>query len=329
MNNTRIVTELTEEKWDDLIKNKMEEINDYFATIPKRSQHIDIVEITCDTPLLVNANYNYDNYPYSWVSQGDVVVKNIASKETFTFSLDISSSYFLYYSIEVFNPLESPNIVVNFKSQFSTTITENSLISGFLFSVPESINVVNNGYSQTRFIFKVGFEVENSWEKEEIKIDGALYSNENKYVYRFPLGEKKLNFTNVAIDVKPMKIQSEPLSENIKFCYSTNLGIPIKSSQENCFRTGANIPYSLTFINPLIISKPYKSSTNNYYVTFTPQKSDQYISLTITENKYDTNDRNIEGAGKVITLEGTEGQSTILTIPEDYTKNIIIVQLQA
>ena len=43
MNNARIVTELTEEKWDDLINNKMEVINDYFTTIPIRSQHIDIV----------------------------------------------------------------------------------------------------------------------------------------------------------------------------------------------------------------------------------------------------------------------------------------------
>jgi len=328
MNKARIVTELTEEKWDDLIKNKMEDINDYFTTIPKRSQHIDIVEITCATPLLINAYYSYDNYPYSWVSQGDVVVQNIASKESFTFYLDTSISTFLYYSIEVFNPQESPNIVVNSKSQVSSVITENSLISGFLFSVPESINVVNNGNTQTRFIFKVGFEVENSWKKEEVQLEGTLYSNENKYVYRFPLGDKKLNFTNINIDIKPMKIQSEPLSENIKFCYSTNLGIPLKSSKENCFRTGADIPYSLTFMNPLISTKPYKSSTNNYYVTFTPQKSDQYISLAITENKYDTKNRNIEGIGNVITLESTEAKSTILTIPEDNTKNIIIVQLQ-
>ena len=74
-----------------------------------------------------------------------------------------------------------------------------------MFSVPESISVVNNGNTQTRFIFKVGFEVENSWQKEDVKIDGSLYSNDNKWVYKFPLGDKKLNFTNVTIDVKPMK----------------------------------------------------------------------------------------------------------------------------
>ena len=329
MNSARIVTELTEEKWDDLINNKMEEIKDYFATIPERTQHIDIVEIKCTTPLLVNAYYNYDNYPYSWVSQGDVVIKNLVAKDSFTFYLDTSSSSLIYYSIEVFNPQESPNIVVNFNTQVSTTITENSLTSGFLFTSTESINVVNNGNTQTRFIFKVGFEVENSWQKEDVKIDGTLFSNDNKWVYKFPLGDKKLNFTNVTIDVKPMKKQSEPLAENIKFCYSTSLGMAIKSSQENCFRTGANIPYSLTFINPLISPKLYKTSTDNYYVTLTPQNGDQYISLTITENKYDTADRNLDGAGKVITLESTEPKATILTIPKDYNNNKIIVQLQA
>ena len=328
MNSARIVTELSEEKWDDLINNKMEEIKDYFAAIPERSQHIDIVEIRCVTPLLINAYYNYDNYPYSWVSQGDVVIKKLTN-EPFTFYLDTSSSSLLYYSIEVFNPQEAPNVVINFNTQVSTTITENSLLSGFLFSVPESISVVNNGNTQTRFIFKVGFEVENSWQKEDVKIDGSLYSNDNKWVYKFPLGDKKLNFTNVTIDVKPMKKQSEPLSENIKFCYSTSLGMPIKSSQENCFRTGANIPYSLTFINPLISPKLYKSSTDNYYVTLTPQNGDQYISLTINENKYDTADRNLEGAGKVITLDSEDPKATILTIPKDYNNNKIIVQLQA
>ena len=329
MNSARIVTALTEDTWDDLINKQMVEIKDYFATIPERSQHIDIVEIRCVTPLLINAYYNYDDYSYSWVSQGDVVLRNLAPKESFTFYLDTSSSSLLYYSIEVFNPQESPNVVINFNTQVSTTINENSLLSGFLFLVPESINVVNNGNTQTRFIFKVGFEVENSWQKEDVKIDGALFSNDNKWVYRFPLGDKKLNFTNVTIDVKPMRTQSEPLAENIKFCYSTSLGMPIKSSQENCFRTGANIPYSLTFINPLISPKLYKSSTDNYYVTLTPQNEDQYISLTITETKYDTKDRNLEGAGKVITLESTDPKATILTIPQDYNSNKIVVQLQA
>ena len=328
INTVRIVTELTEEKWDDLINNKMQEITDYFTTIPERSQHIDIVEIRCNTPLLANIYYNYDNYPY-YVSQGEVVIKNLAPKETFTFDLNPAQLTSVFYSIEIFNPKGEPNMVVNFEGGASTTIKENSLTSGILFSAPDSINIVNNGYSLTRFIFKVGFEVDNSWNKEQgYDIDGTLFSSENKFVYKFPLGDKKKNFTNVEITVKPMKKESEPLSENIKFCYSTSLGMAIESSQENCFRTGANIPYSLTFVNPLISPKNYKSYSDNYYVTLSPQSGDQYISLDIIENKYDTKERNIEGYGKIITLDEGDTKSTILSIPESFTNNKMILQLQ-
>ena len=113
INTASIVTELNEEKWDDLIKNKMTKITDNFVTIPQRAQHIDIIEIKCNTPLLANIYYNYDNYPYSWVTQGDVVINNLNAGKTFTFYLDTSSSNSVYYSVEVFNPKNEPNIVIN------------------------------------------------------------------------------------------------------------------------------------------------------------------------------------------------------------------------
>ena len=73
----RIVTDLSTSDWDSLIKKEMEDIKDYFVKIPKRSQHIDIVEIQCNTPLLANIYYNQDDSVYSWVSLGDVAI-NIA-----------------------------------------------------------------------------------------------------------------------------------------------------------------------------------------------------------------------------------------------------------
>ena len=330
MNTARIVSELNEEKWDDLIEKQMVEISDYFTTIPERSQHIDIVEIRCVTPLLANIYYNYDSISYSWVTQGDVVVRNLEAAESFTFYLDFSASTSLFYSIEVLNTKESPNILLNLNDGVPQEINENSLRTGILFRIPESINVVNNGNSKTRFIFKVGFQLDGSWNKEGTSnIDGALYSNGNKFVYQFPSKVNKRNFTNVEITVKPMKKESEPLSENIKFCYSTSLGMPIKSSQENCFRTGANIPYVLTFVNPLVSPKMYKSFTDDYFVTLTPQNGADYISLSFVENKYETKDRNLEGVGKVITLDSSEPKGTILTIPDVVTNNKIVVQLQA
>ena len=52
-----------------------------------------------------------------------------------------------------------------------------------------------------------------------------------------------------------MKKDSQEEADNVKFCYSTSIGMAIDTSQENCYRTGKTIPYSLTFINPLIASK--------------------------------------------------------------------------
>ena len=330
INTASIVTELTEEKWDDLIKNKMSKITDNFVSIPERSQHIDIIEIKCNTPLLANIYYNYDNYPYSWVTQGEVVIKNLNAKETFTFYLDTSSSVSVYYSVEVFNAKNDPNIILNLNDGVALNIKENSLRNGILFRAPESINVVNEGSSISRFIFKVGFQVDSSWiDEKAIGISGTLYSKANKYVYKFPTNDQKKNYTNVELLVKPKTIETEPLAENVKFCYSTSLCMPIDSSKENCFRTGANIPYTLTFVNPLISPKNYKSFCEEYYITLSPQDSDQYISLSITENKYETKDRNIEGYGKVLVLDDKGIKDTILSLPELFTSNAIIIQLQA
>ena len=313
INTASIVTELNEEKWDDLIKNKMTKIT----------------EIKCNTPLLANIYYNYDNYPYSWVTQGDVVINNLNPGKTFTFYLDPSSSNSVYYSVEVFNPKNEPNIILNLNDGVALRIKENSLRSGILFRAPESINVVNEGTSTTRFVFKVGFQLDTSWNDEKVPgIYGSVFSKGNKYVYEFPSNDQKKNFTNVEILVKPKQIETEPLDENIKFCYSTSLCMPIESSKENCFRTGANIPYSLTFVNPLISPKNYKSICDDYYITLSPQNSNQYISLTVTENRYSTKDRNVEGYGKVFVLDTEGKKETILSLPEIYTNNKIIIQLQ-
>ena len=325
----RIATEINEEKWDTLV-SKMTEIKDYFTTIPSRKQHIDIVEIQCNTPLLANIYYNNDQQTYSWVTLGDVVVKNLKPRETLIFYLDTVTTSNMYFSVEVFASEGDPNIKLSFPDNATISITENSLQSGILFRETESITVDNNGNSNTRFIFKVGFGVENIWHEEKRPdIKGKVFSKDNRYVFRFDTGTRGMNVTNVEITVKPVRKESQPPPENIKFCYSSSLGMPIKSSKENCFRTGANIPYTLKFINPNISPKTYKAYSNNYYITLTPQNGNDYISVEITENKYETKDRNLEGYGQIITIDpGLKNKSTILSIPEEYTNKEVVVQLQ-
>jgi hypothetical protein len=257
MKRARIANEINAERWDSLIQNSMIEINDYQITLSSKSQHIDIVEIECNTPLLANAYYNYEGQQFSGLERGDIAIKNLNSHDSITISLDTSMSGILYYSISCFNSKENPDVTIKFDSAKVHEIKENALQIGFLLNTPQSISLINNGNTATRFIFKIGYGVESEWIEDEQPIEGNIFVKDNKFVYKFPFGDNKRNYTDVIINVRPMRKDSGEESPNIKFCYSTSIGMAIDSSLENCFRTGANIPYSLTFINPLISPKNY------------------------------------------------------------------------
>ena len=47
------------------------------------------------------------------------------------------------------------------------------------------------------------------------------------------------------------------------------------------------------------IGQIFKIQSDFYYVTLSPNQGNEYISLEITENKYDVTDRNIEGINKL------------------------------
>jgi hypothetical protein len=331
MKRARIANEINAEKWDSLIQNSMVEIKDYQITLTSKSQHIDIVEIECNTPLLANVYYNSQGQVYSGLERGDIAVKLLEAHQSISLSVDTSMTGVFYYSVSCFNSKENPDMTIRFDTSRVHQINENSLSTGFLFYTPPSISIINNGDTATRFIFKLGYGVESEWiDEDEKDIKGTLYSKDNKFVYKFPFGDNKKNYTNVTINVLPMRKGSEEMSENIKFCYSTSIGMAIDTSMENCFRTGANIPYSLTFINPLIAPKLYKSYSDNYYVTLSPFTSSDYISLEVYENKYETTERNIEGVPNIVNIADQDREeSTILSIPEIITDTRILVQMQA
>ena len=327
LKSARIANEINAEKWDILLENSMTTIYDYQTILSEKSQHIDVIEFECNTPLLINVYYTNKNQIYSGLRKGDIVVKNLGGGETFSFTIGSLSGLF-YYSISTFNVVENPDITIVYDNTNRQQIQENSLHSGFLLKTPYNIYIINNGYSSTRVIYKIGYGVESEWIDEKEKIEGKLYSQGNQYVYKFPIGDNKRNFTDVVLDIKPIRKDTQEESENIKFCYSTSIGMPIDASRENCYRTGANIPYSLTFINPLISAKNYKSYSDNYYVTISPFSSNEYISLGITENIYDTKERNIEGVNNIIKLNSIQ-ESTILSVQEKITNTEIVIQLQA
>ena len=326
----RVIDLINSNYWNDLINNDMKDINNLEITLGQNVHHIDVVEIQCQTPLLVNAYYTKSDSQFLDLKKGNVAIKTLSQGENSLITLDPLISGILYCSISLYNPIEEPDITLHYETGFNENIKGNCLKLSILYTNPKSISVVNNGNSNTRFILKVGYGVEreSDWEEEKTNLYGALFRKQNKYVYKFPFGYNKMNFTNVDFIVKPLRKDTEELSPNTKFCYSTSIGNSIDTSKENCFRTGVNIPYTLSFVNPLIAPKNYISYMDNYYITFSPFDYSKYISLEIKENKYDVEKRGLEGIANILNLGNNNDNSIILSIPENYTCSKIFVQLQ-
>ena len=323
----RIAKEINAETWDDLINTSMTEIKNYKIDLPKKSQYIDIIEIECNSPLLINTYYSYENYQFYDIQQGQIVVKELLPNSEFQFTIEPQEEEILfYYTISLFNSIEIPDIIMKFSDGVDHSIIGNSLKNGLLFNIPKSVTIINKVNSKTRIIFKYGLNIENGndWSEDKSEnIHGRLFVNNNKYVYKFPTGENKKSFTNIDFAVNGINADIE----NVKFCYSTNLGVAMEASKENCFRTGRYINYTLSFLNPLIVAKNYETSVDNYYISFRPYYDFEFIKFTITENEYKSSNRNEEGIAKLLTLDEKETTS-ILSLPQNYT-NRILIQLRS
>ena len=314
-NRARIATAINEEYWDTLINSdSMQLIEDYKMDLPMKSQHLDVIEVECSTPLLLNAYYTKNTMFYADIEKGGVAIKLLNAQTTYDFSLKKGTDdTVLEYSISIFSAEESPDIVITFSDGTQHNMKGNSIQTGFLMNIPDRVRILNNGNAAARFIFKYGYYAERSggWTDETpAEVEGTLFTKDKIHVYKFPVNNNQKNYKTVSLTVNPLKDE-----ENIKFCYSTNIGTPIASSRENCYRTGKDIPYTLTFVNPFIMGKDYSLNTNKYYVTFTPFEENEGIKITIKENQYDTLTRNELGVAKKLTLKNAN-VSSILTMPD-------------
>ena len=318
----RIATQIKSETWDDLLKS-MEDISYYQTYLEEKSQHIDVIELECASPFLLNAYYSYDGYSYSHLRQGEIVVKNLLPKEELLVTIDPQEDNLFYYTLSLYSHEAEPDFTLIFSDVEKHYVHGNSMQQGLLYNVPKNVTFINNGRVITRFIFKNGLNVEKGkyWKEEtSTQRKGRLFINENKFVYKFPVGTDKKSYKNVQFLVTGVN----EAVENVKFCYSTNLGVALEASRENCFRTGKYIPYTLTFINPLIIAKDYSTKCDDYYISFRPYTIFEHISLKITENKYDSPNRNEEGQANRLILDDNKQKSSILSLPQIYTSQILI-----
>ena len=92
MKNARYINEINADKWDSLITNNMIDIINYTAKLQRRSQHIDIVLLDCNTPLLANAYYGVEGQEFSGLELGDIAIENLNAKSSTSIGLVADST---------------------------------------------------------------------------------------------------------------------------------------------------------------------------------------------------------------------------------------------
>ena len=95
------------------------------------------------------------------------------------------------------------------------------------------------------------------------------------YLFEFPNDIKRYNYTYANL------ITSGTNSEdNVKYCFTTNIGAALKPSSENCYRVSRENSYTLKAYNPLIMYKDYEYDEGlSYYITFKAETDVSYFNV--------------------------------------------------
>ena len=177
-----------------------------------------------------------------------------------------------------------------------------------------------NGDSNTIIIIKVGYNVA-SWTDHSSNV--KYHPQLNMYVFSFPNDETLLNYTYA--DVMTRGNQD---TDNIKYCYATNIGSAILPSSENCYRVSLKSIWVLKVLNPFVMHKDYDLEDGlSYYVSIKPVVETEQITVEAELKTYDTNNRNEEGIAKKLQIDSTGKESSILTAPKNKDVSIF-VQIQ-
>jgi hypothetical protein len=326
INTTKFADQLTADSWDTFVSSMESFKGDEIIIDGQNKYHIDVFEVTCKTPLLLNIYYTDDANPKkSNLQQGDVSIITLYpnSKESLSFIENLSGDRFLY-SFYVHRTYGTPDILIEFESKSDMRINQNGIYIKNTIENYRLITVSNKrltGDDSTKVIFKFGYNLDENF----IKIENDIYNIQNPnrsanlFAYVFKKGEDRLNYTKVQFEVSTTY-------DNVKFCYSTNLGAFINPSTQNCFRVGKKNSYTIEVMNPYIMHKDYTTGDDvmDYFVSFRTENKDLNITILPKLIKYDTNNRNIPDIPSTLKINN-EGK-TILTNPDN--KEYLFVQME-
>ena len=302
INTTKFADQLTALSWDTFISEMQEFKGDEYIIKGQNKYHIDVFEVTCNTPLLLNVYYTDEANPKrANLQQGDISILtlNPNMKDTLYFIENLMGERFLY-SFSIQRKYGDPDILIEFDNKDNMVINKNGIYVKNTTDNYRSIVVSNkklSGDDSTKIYFKFGYNIDETFTKIENDIYNIQTENrtDNLFVYIFKNGEDRLNYTKVDLTVTTTY-------DNVKFCYSTNLGVLINPSAQNCFRVGVKNNYTITVINPYIMYKNYSTGDNDnmeYFISFKTENKDLNITIYPTYYKYDTINRNIQEIPKL------------------------------
>ena len=320
----KLATSLNYDNWDNLLVNMeafdADEIVLESQLDTRNQYHFDVIEVKCKLPLLLNLFYvDPTSTKVTGLEVGDISIFSLekGAEQELSFKTGKMGGIFVYSFNVLKGNNQKPNIEIVYGNGLTAEINENGVYPQYSVVEYEKIlvkNKDNSGNTNTRLIFKFGYVIEYNFEN----IQNRIYSNQNDknrtvnlFGYIYDNTNSKLNYTGVDFKVSTAE-------DNVKFCYSTNLGTYINPSLQNCYRVGKSNPYTISTLNPLVMYRNYYSDDQlNYYVGFRTVELNQNITITPILKKYDTNERNIEGANNKITINDDGKFSTILTAPKN------------
>ena len=299
----------TNAKWDDMIEKDMKtiDITQRKYTLPRFSPtHMDVYKVECEVPVLLNFYYVDEGALIPELDLGQVVISTL--RENKDLSVPFAQRFFTpQITIEIFNPSGNPVVTIH-DGQNDFVVKTNQLVKTMPFSSGGVVVKERGGLSDTRVIVKLGYNT-NQWKTVS---DNILHNEaENIFVFSFPVGDKKYMYKYALLETSGTNSD-----DNVKYCYSGNIGNAIVASTDNCYRVSKTNSYTIKIMNPAIMYKDYELEDNlMYYVTLTPLYVTDEFTIKATLYEYSTENRNYEGVGNVITL-GSSATSSILGYPK-------------
>ena len=162
---------LNDASWDKLIENMDVTKGDEIVLEPQSRFHFDVIEVTCNVPLLINLFYVEPDTPkVANLKMGDITVLSLGKGEEqpLTFLLGATGPFVYSFTIEKDSKIK-PNIEIELTADDKMTITENGVYTRYSknqFSRIVIRNKDNAGNTNTRIIFKFGFAIEMTFEKD-------------------------------------------------------------------------------------------------------------------------------------------------------------------